>query len=82
MAHNATQTHIADGLPSAGYIRMNDLTKIIPLVASSIWRMVKKGTFPKPVKLSENCTAWKVEEVRAWLDSKAADEQAPARGKS
>ena len=74
MAHNTTQNQHQTAIPAlqgTGYIRMASLTKIVPLVPSSIWRLVKKGTFPKPVKLSENCTAWKVEEVRAWLDAKA-----------
>ena len=33
----------------------------------ALWRKVKAGHFPKPVKLSERVTAWRVEDVRAWL---------------
>jgi predicted DNA-binding transcriptional regulator AlpA len=35
--------------------------------AATIWRGVKKGTIPKPSKLSERCTAWNVGLVRADL---------------
>ena len=38
----------------------------------TLWRRVKAGTFPKPVKLSERVTAWRVEDVRQWLDAQTA----------
>jgi predicted DNA-binding transcriptional regulator AlpA len=33
---------------------------------------VKAGEFPKPIKLSERVTAWKVEDVRAWMQARNA----------
>jgi len=44
----------------------------IPVSASTIWRWVKAGVFPRPVKISSGTTAWKVEDVEAFLDSQAA----------
>ena len=32
-----------------------------------------KRTFPKPIKLSERVTAWKVGEVRAWMAAQATE---------
>ncbi|WP_159876847.1 helix-turn-helix transcriptional regulator [Aquitalea denitrificans] len=55
-------------LPTTGFVRLADLRQIIPLSDSSIWRRVKAGTFPTPVKLSERVTAWRAEAIRAWLD--------------
>jgi predicted DNA-binding transcriptional regulator AlpA len=34
-----------------------------------LWRKVKAKTFPAPVKLSERVTAWRVGEVRAWMEA-------------
>ncbi len=59
-------------LPESGYIRVNDLIKIIPFSASTVWRKAKKGSFPTPIKLSEQITAWRVEDVRAWMASTEA----------
>lgn len=59
-------------LPATGFIRLAELTLFIPLSPSSIWRHIKIGTFPKPVKLSENITAWHVEDIRAWIKAKSA----------
>lgn len=42
----------------------------IPFSHATLWRKVKSGEFPKPVKLSERITAWKTSEVNAWLESK------------
>jgi prophage regulatory protein len=58
-------------LPAIGYVRISQLIPgILPFSVATLWRMVKKKTFPAPVKLSENITAWKVEDVRSWLDAK------------
>lgn len=59
-------------LPESGYIRITALTKIIPFSASTFWRKSKAGTFPMPIKLSEQITAWRVEDVRAWMASTEA----------
>jgi prophage regulatory protein len=40
---------------------------IIPFSQATLWRKVKDGTFPAPVKLSAGVTAWRVEDVRAWM---------------
>ncbi len=48
------------------FYRLPHLTKRIGVSGSSIWAWVKKGTFPKPVKLSPNCTAWTAESVEKW----------------
>ncbi len=60
-------------LPETGYIRINQLIKIIPFSACTIWRKSKNGSFPKPVKLSEQVTAWRVDDVRAWMQATEAN---------
>ena len=42
---------------------------------STIWADVKKGTFPKPVKLSPKTTAWTDESIDIWLKEKIAESQ-------
>ena len=37
------------------------------LSKTSIWRRVRDGTFPKPVKSSPGCVAWLEDEVDAWI---------------
>ena len=61
-------------IPSTGYLRQAQLLgQILPIGSSTLWRWVKSGKFPKPVKLSARVTVWKVEDVRAWIaDQKVA----------
>jgi len=49
--------------------REKELLTALPFSKSTLWRKVKDGTFPKPIKLSEKVTVWEVAEVEAWLDN-------------
>lgn len=60
-----------DQLPDSAYIRLPVLKCLYAISAASCWRGVKNGTIPKPVKLTERCTAWNVGLVRAALAAKA-----------
>ena len=57
-------------LPTIGFVRQAQLVPhIIPFSPATLWRKVKAGTFPAPVKLSAGVTAWRVEDVRAWMQA-------------
>lgn len=38
--------------------------------SATIWRWVKIGEFPQPVKLSPGCTRWRLSDVLTWEASK------------
>jgi len=61
-----------DNLPSTGLIRQPQVLEIVPFSSATLWRRCRSGQFPKPVKLSERITAWRVGEVRAWLSAQGA----------
>lgn len=56
----------------AEYLRLKDLLKFLPFSSSTIWRKVKKGEFPAPIKLSHGITCFKTQDVRDWLKAKEA----------
>lgn len=59
-----------DNLPASGFIRQSKLIPaVVPFSSATLWRKCKAGLFPKPVKLSERVTAWRVGDVRAFLDA-------------
>ena len=71
---------VFDALPDSAFIREAQLVQSpkrpdtpapLPFSAPTLWRKVKAGTFPKPIKLSERVTAFKVGEVRAWMTAQA-----------
>ena len=66
-----------DTLPDTALIRESCLVQSpkrpdrpapLPFSSATLWRKVKAGTFPKPIKLGDKITAFKVGEVRAWLN--------------
>ena len=42
---------------------------LIPIGKTSFLNGVKSGKYPKPVKLGERTTAWRVEDIRNLLES-------------
>jgi hypothetical protein len=80
-AQKATIHHsVFDALPDSAFVRESQLVQSpkrphhpapLPFSAPTLWRKVAAGTFPKPIKLSERVTCWKVSEVRAWMTAQA-----------
>lgn len=72
MAHRTTSTipdalKNFDSLPDAANVRQPVVQALFGCSSATIWRMVKRGTLPKPRKLSERLTAWNVGELRKAL---------------
>jgi prophage regulatory protein len=62
------------------FLRLNGVTKRIGISGSSVWNFVKAGTFPSPIKLSPNCTAWVTAEVDQWAADRIAASRKAAKG--
>ena len=45
---------------------------LIPIGRTSFLNGVKSGKYPKPVKLGERTTAWRVSDIRALIDQMGA----------
>ena len=43
---------------------------MLPMSAATLYRLIGQGKFPKPVKLGERVSAFKVGDVRAWLQAR------------
>lgn len=70
----STSSRQALAFPAQGFLRQSQIVgKIIPVGATTLWRWVNAGKFPKPIKLSERVTAWRCEDVRAWMDQQGAE---------
>jgi len=67
-------------LPETGFLRLSQIIgrpkasppipAIIPVGKSAWWAGVKSGRYPKPIKLGLRTTAWRVEDIRALIESK------------
>lgn len=61
-------------LPAIGFVREKQLVNqpkgrpgLLGISRTTLWRKVMAKEFPAPIKLSPGVTAWRVEDVRAWI---------------
>lgn len=53
-----------------GTVRESELLKLIPFSSTHLWREVSIGQFPAPIRIGARAVAWKLSEVRAWIDAR------------
>ena len=44
-------------------IRLNQVLVLIPVAKSTWWEGVRVGKYPKPVKLGDRITCWRLEDI-------------------
>lgn len=59
-----------ENIKTTGFLRLRQVLKLFPVSKSTWWAGVKTGKFPKPIKLTARTTAWKVEDIRALIDTR------------
>jgi prophage regulatory protein len=42
---------------------------------ATLWRISRKGSFPKPIKLSPNRVGFREDEIEAWIAARAAERE-------
>jgi prophage regulatory protein len=55
------------------YLRLREVCQRVGLKASSVYRLIALGKFPKQVKLSERSAAWIENEIVSFMESRIAD---------
>lgn len=68
-------------LPETGFLRISQIVgnpkrgipALIPVSKSTFWSGVRSGRYPQPVRtLGERITAWRIEDIRAYLKQAGA----------
>ena len=80
-----TNTQEYPTLPQLGFLRIWDILgnpktntpALIPIGRTSFLNGVKSGKYPKPVKLGERTTAWRVEDIKALIVSNSEHHENP-----
>jgi prophage regulatory protein len=49
------------------FLRLERVLERTGLSRSTLYRKVNSGTFPRQLKISERCAAWRETEVEEWL---------------
>ena len=53
-------------------LRMFEVSDRTGLAKSSISEQIRKGSFPKPIKLSPRSVGWLEADINSWLDEKVS----------
>jgi prophage regulatory protein len=57
-------------------LRFPALKSLTGASAPTIWRWIREGKFPAPVKLGDNLSGWLAEEVEEWQQQRIAQRDA------
>jgi prophage regulatory protein len=65
------------------FIRPRDVMEMISVSRATLWRMVRAGTFPQPVRITARKRGFLLEAVEAWMKARTdatAIDSGPAPG--
>lgn len=51
-------------------LRQKEVSIITGISRTSIWRLEKKGLFPKRRDLGAKCVGWLEEDIKSWLETR------------
>jgi prophage regulatory protein len=58
--------------------RIDAVVKMTGLSKSSVWRKVKAGEFPSPIKLGPQARGWPQNEILAWVQARISERDGAA----
>jgi prophage regulatory protein len=64
---NNSTKEIMEPEPTVRLLRTPAVEKISGLTAREIYNRVKKGTFPRPLKLGRRSLAWLASDIETWI---------------
>lgn len=64
------QLILGDLMSKFQLVKLPIVRQITTFSSATIYRLIKKGEFPKQIKLSERSSGWILEEIYSWLDQK------------
>ncbi len=50
------------------------LLEIVPFSYPTIWELMRRGAFPKALRIGAQKVAWREDEIREWIDSRPRQE--------
>ena len=58
------------GAPVMRLIRLREVMRMTGLARSTIYKVMKEGTFPSSVPLQSRAVAWVESEVQEWIEAR------------
>lgn len=71
--HETPTAVISNGVMAVSLLREPVVRETVGGIGrTTLWRWVREGHFPKPVRLGANCVAWRADDVNQWINSRPA----------
>ena len=64
------------GSLNGGLLRLPQVLAMYPIGKSTWWEGVKTGRYPKPIRISTRCVAWRMTDIHALLDANSVGVEA------
>jgi len=55
-------------------LRLKEVLELVPVAQSTWWLGVKKGRFPKPIKLGPRTTCWRLSDIKKLMQEEVCNE--------
>ncbi len=63
---------VVEAAKSAQVLKINQVCSLTQLSKATVYRLAARGLFVRPIKTGIRASGWRLSEVQAWLDAKAA----------
>lgn len=57
------------------FLRLKQVLELTGLSRTTLWRLERKGKFPKHVQITARLIVWNEQEIYAWVDQMTASER-------
>ncbi|MBT7525047.1 MAG: AlpA family transcriptional regulator [Candidatus Marinimicrobia bacterium] len=51
-------------------IKLKTVCELTTFSSATIYRLIKKGEFPRQIKLSERSSGWLLDDIKKWLEQR------------
>lgn len=60
------------------FMTLREVRRLTALGKTTVYKLLKQGTFPRPLQVGERAVRWRASEVRAWMDARTPTDPTPA----
>ncbi len=53
-------------------VRIKQVAEMVGFSKPTIYRLINKGSFPKPFNISTNCVVWRMSAIEDWIKEREA----------
>ena len=69
-------------MPIEKLLTMAELKELIPYSSAHVYRLIKQGDFPKPIRLGPNRVAWRTTDIERWIEAREVSHGVPFHSRS